>query len=173
MRIRALLFAGLLFALGLVAAPANAAATNQISGTANFGECPPPPDGFEDFVDYPPIVMDGEGSLDGCWYTNVLTPEPFATTPGGVYLESGEEVFVGSLNGVQGTFTTTYKFEAKFTLPLPNLDALEIKGRCQHKIVSGTGGFAGASGRVDFKDIINGTSVTYEYRGHISLATAA
>jgi hypothetical protein len=171
MRIRALLFAGLLFALGLVAAPANAAATNQISGTANFGECPPPPDGFEDFVDYPPIVMDGEGSLDGCWYTNVLTPEPFATTPGGVYLESGEEVFVGSLNGVQGTFTTTYKFEAKLNLdgPVP----IEIKGRCQHKIVSGTGGFAGASGRVDFKDIINKETlelIQYDYRGHIRLA---
>jgi hypothetical protein len=171
MRIRALLFAGLLFALGLVAAPANAAATNQISGTANFGECPPPPVGFEDFVDYPPIVMDG--SLKGCWYTNVLTDSTDKQNPSGVYLESGEEVFVGSLNGVQGTFTTTYKFEAKFTLPLPNLDALEIKGRCQHKIVSGTGGFAGASGRVDFKDIIEKETldfIQYDYRGHISLA---
>ena len=168
MRIRAAIFAGLLVALSLIAAPANAA--NQISGTANFaapGKCPPPPDGFADFVDYPPIDMnvDMNGSLDGCWYTNILTAK---TTPGGVYLESGEELFVGSLNGGPlGTFRTTYKFEAKL-----NSAGLEIKGRCQHKIVagSGTGGFLGASGRVDFKDIIEDTTlIEYHYRGHISL----
>ena len=160
MRIRALLFAGLLIALSLVAAPANAA--NQISGTANFGSsCAAPPADFADFTSYPPIDMDG--SLDGCWYTKILN---FEQKPSGVYLESGEEVFVGSLNGgPQGIFTTTYKFEAK----LDTVTGSEIKGRCQHKIVagSGTGGFLGASGRVDFKDIIDGTTVTYEYRGHI------
>jgi hypothetical protein len=53
MRIRALLFAGLLIALSLVAAPANAA--NQISGTANFGSsCAAPPADFADFTSYPP-----------------------------------------------------------------------------------------------------------------------
>jgi Protein of unknown function (DUF3224) len=159
--IRALLFAGLLFALGLIAAPANAA--NQISGTALLipsgpdGQCPDEPS----YPDYSAIVM--TGSLEGCWYTKILT---FKQTPSGVYLESGEELFVGSLNGGhQGSFTTTYKFEAKL-----NPAGLEIKGRCQHKIVadSGTGGFAGASGRVDFKDIIGSdNSVTYVYRGHI------
>ena len=103
------------------------------------------------------------GSLEGCWYTKILT---FKNTPSGVYLESGEEKFVGKLNGnPEGSFTTTYKFEAKL-----NSAGLEIKGRCQHKIVagSGDGGFAGASGRVDFKDIIGpDNSVTYVYRGHI------
>jgi hypothetical protein len=52
MRIRVLLFAGLLVALSLIAAPANAA--NQISGTANFavpGKCPPAP--VVGFADYP------------------------------------------------------------------------------------------------------------------------
>ena len=41
----------------------------------------------------------------------------------------------------------------------------------QHPIVegSGTGGFAAAKGRVDFKDII-GDPVTFVYRGHISLS---
>jgi hypothetical protein len=172
MRIRAAIFAGLLVALSLVAAPANAA--NQISGTANFAgtnenfpACDPPPHGFADFTSYDPIRM--KGSLDGCWYTKILN---FEQKPSGVYLESGEEVFVGSLNGgTDGIFTTTYKFEAK----LDTVTGLEIKGRCQHKIVAGSGtlGFAGASGRVDFKDIIDGATVTYEYRGHISLATTA
>jgi hypothetical protein len=167
MRIRALLFAGLFVALSLVAAPANAA--NQISGEAQLipssaplSRCPVE----SGYPDYSAIEM--TGSLEGCWYTKILTPIPFETTPSGVYLESGEEKFVGSLNGgPRGTFTTTYKFEAK----LDTVTGLEIKGRCQHKIVagSGTGGFAGASGRVDFKDIIDGATVTYEYRGHIRL----
>jgi hypothetical protein len=166
MRIRALLFAGLLVALSLIAAPANAA-TNQISGTALFdtagpdGQCPDEPSGYQD---YPAIAM--TGSLDGCWYTNILTQKE---TPSGVYLETGEELFVGSLNGgPEGTFTTTYKFEAKL-----NPDGSEIRGRCQHPIVadSGTGGFAGASGRVDFKDIVGSdNSVTFVYRGHIRIA---
>ena len=65
-----------------------------------------------------------------------------------------------------GTFRTTYKFEGKL-----NSAGLEIKGRCQHKIVagSGTGGFLGASGRVDFKVIEDTTLIEYHYRGHISL----
>jgi hypothetical protein len=161
MRMRAAIFAGLFVALSLVAAPANAA--NQISGTAELiptpnAQCPNEPS----YPNYSAIVMDG--SLEGCWYTNILTSK---VTPSGVYLESGEEKFVGSLNGgPRGSFTTTYKFEAKLT---PDLLS-EIRGRCQHQIVAGSGadGFAGASGRVDFKDII-GTTVTYEYRGHIRL----
>jgi hypothetical protein len=45
-----------------------------------------------------------------------------------------------------------------------------LGGRCQHPIAagSGTGGFEGATGRLDFKDII-GDTVTYVYRGHIEL----
>jgi hypothetical protein len=138
MRIRVLLFACLLVALGLIAAPANAA--NQISGTAQFIPSGPPPapcPGEPGYPDYSAVVMSGptpEQGLNGCWYTKILTSK---VTPSGVYLESGEELFVGSLNGgPQGSFTTTYKFEAKL-----NPASLEIKGRCQHKIVadSGTG----------------------------------
>ena len=72
-----------------------------------------------------------------------------------MYLESGEEVIVGSLNGGPvGTFTTTYRFESKWD---PDPSGVELHGRCQHPIVkgSGTGGFEGASGRLDFKDIVD------------------
>jgi hypothetical protein len=106
------------------------------------------------------------GSLEGCWYTKVTTSKE---TPGGVYLESGEEVFVGSLDGGPGgTFATTYAFESKWD---PDVSSgVELHGRCQHPLVkgSGTGAFEGATGRLDFKDII-GDPVTYVYRGHISL----
>ena len=61
-----------------------------------------------------------------------------------------------------------YRFESKWD---PDVSSgVEVRGRCQHPIVegSGTGGFEGVSGRLDFKDII-GDPVTYVYRGHISL----
>ena len=147
-------------------APAGAA-SNQISGVGVFdftgSECAGPPAGFADFVSYPPIVL--TGSLEGCWYTKVDTFKDNGA-PSGVYLETGREVFVGSLNGgPAGVFTTTYKFESKWD---PDVSTgPEVRGRCQHPIVtgSGTGGFAGATGRLDFKDIVADGS--YVYRGHI------
>jgi hypothetical protein len=68
------------------------------------------------------------GSLNGCWQTHIDTAR---TTAGGAYLESGEELFVGRLNGGE-PLTTTCKFEAKL-----NPDGSEIRGRCQHQIVTG------------------------------------
>jgi hypothetical protein len=165
--IRPLTFVVALLASLLLALPAASAhaANHQLTGTASFDPPPPPhppcPEAPSAYNSYPPLVMGG--SLDGCWYTHIETAR---TTPGGVYLESGTELFVGRLDrGDAGTFTTTYKFEAKL-----NADGAEVRGRCQHPIVSGsgTGGFAGATGRVDFKDII-GDTITYVYRGHISL----
>ena len=163
MTIRPLAFVVALLAGLLLALPAPAhAADRQLTGTAFFSPPPEPcPDAPSDYGSYPPLVM--TGSLVGCWYTHIETAR---TTRGGVYLESGTELFVGRLDGgPAGTFTTTYKFEAKL-----NADAAEVRGRCQHPIVSGsgTGGLAAATGRVDFKDII-GDPITYVYRGHISL----
>ena len=138
----------------------------QISGRAVYDVsgsiCPAPPSGYADFVSYPGLVL--SGSLQGCWYTKVDSSK---TTPSGVYLETGREVFVGSLNGGPiGVFATTYKFESKFS------GSTEIFGRCQHPLVagSGTGGFAGATGRLDYKDIVaDPSNIYYLYRGHISL----
>ncbi|MFC4637827.1 hypothetical protein [Deinococcus hohokamensis] len=139
----------------------------QISGTAVFdvsgSTCPDHPAGYDGFMDYPPLLL--SGSLEGCWYTEIDT---FKVTPSGIYLEAGREVFVGSLNGgPSGVFTTTYKFEGKYDPDV--FTGPEVFGRCQHPLVagSGTGGFAGATGRVDFKDIVADGS--YIYRGHIRI----
>jgi hypothetical protein len=154
------LVGGLLVALS---APASAA-TNQISGVAVFdttGVCPAPPAGYGDFTQ----VM--TGSLEGCWYTNIETTKDNGA-PSGVYIESGEEVFVGSLNrGPEGTFGTTYQFESKWDPDVTT--GSEVHGRCQHPIAagSGTGGFKGATGRADFKDEV--TTGQFFYRGHIKL----
>ena len=154
------LVGGLLVALS---APASAA-TNQISGVAVFvteGVCLPAPAGYGDFTQ----AM--TGSLEGCWYTKIETKKDNGV-PSGVYIESGKEIFVGSLNGgPEGTFATTYKFESKWDPDVTT--GSEVHGRCQHPIVagSGTGGFEGATGRVDFKDQV--TTGEFFYRGHIEL----
>lgn len=153
----------------MVASAPVSATANQIAGIGVFDTagttCPGPPDGYADFVSYPPIVL--TGSLEGCWYTKVESAKDLGA-PSGIYLESGREVFVGSLNGgPTGLFTTTYKFESKWD---PDVSTgTEVNGRCQHPLVvgSGTGGFDGATGRVDFKDIVADGS--YRYRGHLSL----
>jgi hypothetical protein len=152
------------------AAPASPveAASSQVAGVGVYNAtdgvtCPKELPGYPEFVSYDPIAL--TGSLRGCWYTQVDEQTDLGQ-PSGVYLEEGREIFYGSLNGGPvGTFTTTYKFQAKFAA-----DGTQLKGRCQHPIVagSGTGGFAGVTGRLDFKDVVTDVPTTYVYRGHIS-----
>ncbi len=150
----------------LLVNPMASDASTRLSGDTYYDpvQCPGPPAGYEDVITYPGLEL--TGSLDGCLYTKVTTAKE---TPAGVYLERGEEVFVGSLDGGPvGTFATIYRFESKWD---PDVSTgTELHGRCQHPIVrgSGTGGFEGATGRLDIKDVI-GDPVTYVYRGHISL----
>ena len=151
---------GALLGTGLMA-PASAAGTTQVGGDAVYDTtvCDSPPEGF---TSYPGLRL--TGSLEGCLYTGVVDSQ---FTPSGGYIETGHEMFVGSLNGgATGTFTTNYRFQGKYEADF----TVEIHGRCQHPIAagSGTGGFEGATGRLDFKDII-GDTVTYVYRGHIEL----
>ena len=150
---------------GLVT-PANAAGTTQVSGSGTYDtagtECGPPPAGFDD---YPGLILTGD--LEGCLYTDVVTTKDLGA-PSGIYIEAGRELVVASLNGGPvGTFTTTYRFESRWD---PDVSTgVETKGRCQHPIAvgSGTGGFAGATGRLDFKDEV--TTGVYYYRGHLTL----
>lgn len=169
-----------------LAAPASAGKGNgaiQLSATGfpdDFTECTDFDDTEKDFpIDIRPEVdgvpVDG-WSLDGCLY-QVFGPG-HGPQPSGTYQETGEEEFVGDLlyDGdvvASGTFMTTYRFTAKFQ----DGDFLkEIFGRCQHPLVAGEGSedFAGASGRLDFKDVItdraaDGTVLAVEFpmRGHL------
>jgi hypothetical protein len=149
-----------------VPSPALAGGATQIAGLGLFDDevnpqCPldtvTGPEGQSpDFAN----VM--EGDLEGCLYVFI---ESAVASPSGTYRETGTETFVGSYNGGAGTFQTTYQFEAKY-VDVANL-AGEIFGRCQHPIVegSGTGVFAGASGRLNFKDDI--AAGNFPYRGHL------
>ena len=147
--------------LAELAMPASKGAT-LVSGIGVFNtECLPPvgspPD---DLGDYPAIDL--TGSLNGCWYTYVSKSQ---FNPSGTYLEQGTEIFVGCLNGTTcGTFETTYTFTAKY---VDDTFAQEIHGRCHHPIASGTEGFAGAKGVINFRDDV--VNLKFDYRGHISL----
>jgi len=141
------------------ATPVSAAAATQITGVSTF-------DGEAECTEIPSLftlkMEAGNGDLVGCWYTDTL--EVVQETTSGVYQERGTETFIGCLaDGTTcGSFSTTYKFTAKFAA-----DGSEIHGRCQHPLVSGTGDFAGITGRVDFKDdVVTGE---FDYRGHLSL----
>ena len=138
---------------------------NQISGVGFFdeaGECNDPIPGGE-VVAYALRMTE---DLQGCMYTII---DEFECSPSGTYREIGREYFVGTYNGESGTFWTSYKFEAKYQgcASDGSYVGLEIKGRCQHPIVegSGTGGFAGVSGRLDFLDDI--AAGNYPYKGHL------
>ena len=132
----------------------------QISGIGVYaapGECDDPEGNGADYV------LSMSGDLTGCHYTFVQVSR---CTPGGAYYESGTETFVGSFNGGQGTFGTTYVFTATYR-DCPVFSG-EIAGRCQHPITpgSGTGDFAGVRGRIDMKDDLEAGN--FPYRGHLS-----
>jgi hypothetical protein len=141
-----------------VAASAGSGAT-QIGGIGTFDIDQEICDRGDAEEVFPPVVMTGD--LNGCWYTDSFTG---TSQPSGTYQETGTETFVGCLaDGTTcGTFGTTYRFEAKFAP-----DGSEIFGRCQHPIVSGSGteGFEGVSGRVDFKDDVDAGLL--RYRGYL------
>jgi hypothetical protein len=144
----------------LVAASALAEGATQISGIAVFDEadeCDSASVGA-DFA----LIMDGD--LDGCLYTFVETAE---SSPSGTYRETGTELFVASDSEGRDTFTTTYRFEAKYE-DVDNL-AGEQFGRCQHPIVegSGTGIYEGVTGRLFFKDDVEAGN--FPYRGHLQV----
>ena len=106
------------------------------------------------------------GDLEGCLYVFV---DEFSCTNGN-YLEKGRELFIGKYKGKSGTFRTTYDFQAKFEGCNPDgtYAGAEISGQCQHPIVkgSGTGVFAGVTGRFDMIDNVKADPINYPYFGH-------
>jgi hypothetical protein len=90
-----------------------------------------------------------------------------------VVLGSGTETFDGcfdsDLSGTcdagepAGSIFLTFKFSGKYD---PTF-TVEQHGRCHHPVVGGTGGFAGVTGVLDFKDDPV-TGCAY-YKGHLDL----
>ena len=145
----------------LVAAPVSAAGAGQVAGSQTpVATC----DG--DASTLGTYVMDG--SLIGCWYADSF--DVVREHPSGTVQITGTEHFDGCLDlggdgscsgDPEGTLSFSIQFSGKFDL----VTFAEIRGRCQHPIVSGTGGFATASGIITFKDDV--TTGIASYRGNI------
>jgi hypothetical protein len=175
----------LVTALAMVVAlapPASAGGkgTMQLSALGlDLGEC----EGFSGTYD-PNLNLDitivgdpeAEWSLDGC-LRQTFGPARNNGQPSGVYLERGEELFVGDLwyrGGIvaSGTFATEYLFSSKWDpeIIVNGEFGTELFGRCQHPIVAGssgnTGDFANVTGRLDFKDEPPNTGM-FPMRGHL------
>lgn len=152
----AVLSAAAWIAVMLIAVPTSAMAEEEtrISGIGYFDETDACDSGSVG-ADFALILF---GDLEGCLYVFVETAD---YTPSGTYVETGTETFVSE----DGTFETVYRFEAKYEDPVTLFG--EIFGRCQHKIVegSGTGVFDGVEGRIDFKDDIEAGD--FPYRGSL------
>ena len=139
----------------------NSTGATQVSGVGSYttiDEC----NAVDDFT----AVIKMTGDLVGCLYVYV---DEYECSPSGTYREKGREYFVGTYNGMTGTFWTSYKFEAKYEGCATNGGPLgaEIFGRCQHPIVvgSGTGDFTGVTGRLYFKDDVEVGN--FRYKGHL------
>jgi hypothetical protein len=106
-------------------------------------------------------VMDG--GLIGCWYTDDFTAREH---PSGAVQLTGTEHFVGCLDrGYDGSCSGdpdgTLRFAFQFSGTFDTDTFAEVRGRCQHPIVAGTGGFEGARGVITFKDDVTTGIATY------------
>ena len=99
------------------------------------------------------------GDLQGCWYSDGQVQ---TLTPSGVLVIRGTETFIGCALGRCGTLQFTCVFTSKYT---PTFQ--EIMGRCEHKVVAGSGDLAGVTGFLHFKEDV--TTGTATYTGHLKL----
>ena len=146
-------------ALGISMALAAALAPGAMASSATIVEGIQAPDAGNACTDNPDAVVTYtmSGSLVGCWYLDTAEYKNVSRT--GV-LVTGTEHFVGCLGATCGTLSTTFSFTAKYD------GDTEVHGRCYHPITGGTGGFAGASGSLTFKDEPSGCAT---YHGVVRL----
>jgi len=105
-----------------------------------------------------------DGGLVGCWYTDDISV--VREHPSGAVQLKGTEHFVGCLDlggdasctgDPSGLIRFAFQFSGTF-----DLDTFaEIRGRCEHLVVSGTGDFTDAGGVITFKDDVTTGIATY------------
>jgi len=169
-RLVVLAAAALVATAALVSAATAAKGTTQVDGIQTLVSLGNPFDPADDV-----FWMDGNGggapALIGFWYTTSWVPGVF--TPSGVVTGSGTEEFVGCLDAdgdraceaaePAGTLQFAYRFSGKYD----PVTFAQDHGRCHHAITGGSGGFAGATGVVRFKD--DPAAGCSYYSGHVAL----
>ena len=159
-RFFALLAALATVSIGGIGAPVSAAGATQVGGTISGFDCYDRPPEFVGEITYEFRV---DGDLSGCVYGLVTD---YRSHPSGTYQEVADEIFIGTYDGEEGTLEMTEFYTHKEIVPGSPELGLSF-ARCKHPVVagSGTGVFAGVSGRLDFKD--DNVAGTSEYKGHL------
>lgn len=144
------------FALATLLASGSAALASDdknvfVSGNSTISDC-----GVEG-SDYAILLS---GDLEGCLSTFVQRFSCKELAAYDLYLEKGREVFIGTLHGKQGTFTTDYTFDGAYAKGFcQSFDtSLEVGGGCIHTIQRGRGAFKKAEGVITFIDVIAGVT---------------
>lgn len=122
-----------------------------VSGNSTFSDCG---------IEGSDLALAMTGNLEGCWSVFV---EGFSCKPLGdfdLYSERGREVFVGTLNGKQGRFTTTYTLDGAYAKGFcDSFDfSLQVAGGCSHKVHGRSGVFRNAEGLITFLDVVAGVT---------------
>ena len=122
-----------------------------VSGNSTFSDCGVPGSDYA-------ILLTGD--LEGCLSTFVQGFKCKELADYDLYLEKGREVFIGTLHGKQGRFSTDYTFDGAYAKGFcQSFDAsLEVGGGCIHKIERGSGAFRNAEGVITFIDVIAGVT---------------
>lgn len=130
------------FTIGVLALP-SAANTTEVSATgrpAAGDECTSDPQyGTDNAPAGVPPLLYFEGNLLGCYYVDEADTRVTAAGGGRFRLvEKGTETFIGTLDGEQVTFRTSYVFLAWFHgNPLEDPDAQQLSGGCHHPLIEG------------------------------------
>ena len=129
-------------AIGVQAIP-SAANPTEVSATsrpAAGDECTNDPGyGTDNAPAGVPPLFFFEGNLLGCYYVDEADTRVTAAGGGRFRLvEHGTETFIGTLDGEQVTFRTSYVFLAWFQgNPLEDLNAQQLSGGCHHPLIEG------------------------------------
>jgi hypothetical protein len=130
-----------LLTIGVLALPSEAKPT-EVSATARVAvgdECSDPPYEEENAPAGLPPLLYFDGNLLGCYYVDEADTRVIAAGAGRYRLvERGVETFIGTLDGQQVTFRTSYVFLAWFLgNPLVDPDAQQLSGGCHHPLIEG------------------------------------
>lgn len=118
-----------------------------VSGNSTFSDCG---------LAGSDVALNMTGDLQGCLSVFV---EGFSCTEQDdfdLYFERGREVFVGTWNGKQGSFRTTYTLDGAYAKGFcQSFDfSLQLAGGCSHKVDGASGAFRKARGLLTFLDVV-------------------
>jgi hypothetical protein len=133
------------------AAQADGNRTTFVSGNSTYADCG---------LAGSDLALAMTGDLEGCWSVFVEGFKCKELDGFDLYLENGREVFVGTLRGKRGRFSTDYTLDAVMAKGFcQSFDfSLEVAGGCNHKIHGKSGVFEGAKGLIKFLDVIAGVT---------------